>query len=269
MAQSRPWARAPSAPQHCLALTESRHSPTSWAVQLNTATGGLVLASWPKPSASAPVWQSPVPRSAAEGRGQDQRGTGSGRAPCTGAAPAEAGGCRREMLLGIPWGLLEPAVRVWGKPCCREPHMHWGQGVQPPVQGLWGGGQLGCRQLPKGSQGLSGGCGRCVTALGRAVPPPMGSQRGGRPIGAGGCTAAGRGWGRKRKHWPQRSTAGEPLRPPSAPHPAQPAMAVGHVPPPPCQSLARRLVHRSPTARGHIPPSAEGPRRGAAMTAVR
>lgn len=68
--------RVPSAPQHFLALMKPQHLPTNWAVtvQLDTTTGVLILASWLESSTSAPVWQSPVPRSAGEGRGQGQRG---------------------------------------------------------------------------------------------------------------------------------------------------------------------------------------------------
>lgn len=181
MAQSRPWARAPSSPQHCLALTKSRHSPTSWAVQLNTAMGGLVLASWPKPSASAPVWQSPVPRSAAEGRGQGQRGTGSGRAPYMGAAPAEAGGCWREMLLGIPWGLLEPVVRVWGNHAAGSPVCTGARASSPLYRDCGEGASWAVGSRPRARRGCRGAVGAASQRWGEPCPHPWAASAGAAP----------------------------------------------------------------------------------------
>lgn len=156
-------ARAQLAPQCCPALTKHRHSPTSWAVQLNTATGGLVLASWPKPSTSVPVWQSPVPRSAAEGRGQGQGDTGAGRAPCTGAAPTEAGSAGgnwfRVSLRGR-WSQWSGHREV----CYPEPSTHLGPGCSAPLQAGAVGMGPGCGQLPNSSEGLLRASGPWATA---------------------------------------------------------------------------------------------------------
>lgn len=245
-------ARALSAPRHCPALAESQHSPTSWAVQLNAATGGLVLASWLKPSGSAPAWQSPVPRSAAEGRGQGQRGTGAGG----GAAPAEAGVCRREMLPGVPRGPLEPAARVWGTVLARARYAGARASSPPYGQGV-GRGHPGFRQLPTGSEGLCGDRGVCPPHLWGAIAgaTPLSPVAAVQPDGA----RAGRGSAGRGAALPES---------PSARHLPTPS-ADRHAPPPPLWPLARCLAHRSPTAQEnhpvHIPPFAEGPRRGAAM----
>lgn len=112
--------------------------------------GGLVLASWPKPSTSATTGDSLVPRSTVEWGGQGQQETTTTEL-----------GLQERTGLGCPLGLQGSVLP--------EPY---GQGLGGPAS----------RQLPKGLEGCQGAVGSGPQCEGGRAPCPWGATAGAAPL---------------------------------------------------------------------------------------